>query len=437
MASVAEHRPGNSAHWRPRPWQLASVIGLVAAALALRVALFPVVTGDYSSFLGPWYDYIVAHGGWPALKDDFSNYNIPYLVLLTLATYLPFPKLIAIKSISLLGDALLATFGALILRARDPRSPAPTIGALALLFAPTIVINGAAWGQCDALYSAFCLGSLYCLMVRRPGWASALFGVALGFKLQAVFFAPVLVLAALRGRVRLWQLMWVPVVFLALLVPAFAAGRDPVSVLGIYVEQADTGGVIGAAGGNRAGGVPGGNAPGATRQGGPPTAMPGQGQRGGPGRFGFASTLTYNAPTIYKWLDGTPLATETWPGLTLAGLAVAALIAVVLGRRSELDADTLLLLALACAVTIPFVLPRMHERYFYLADVLAIVAATWFARRVLVAVGMQAVSLLSYAPFLWHAEPIALGVVAIGVLAIGVVVWRDLLRRLRSPLITR
>ena len=420
--------------WPPRPIVVVGLLALAAAAIALRVALFPVVVGDYTSFLSPWYDYIVSHGGWPALKDNFSNYNIPYLVLLTLATYLPLPKLIAIKSISLLGDSLLALFAGLALSVRFPRSLVPVLGALIMLFAPTVVINGAAWGQCDALYTAFCLGSLYCLMIKRPGWACALFGVALGFKLQAVFYAPVLAVAMLRGRIKVWQLAWIPLVFVALLTPAYVQGRDPLSLLSIYTEQVDTGGVIGPAGeaGVRGGRIqqPGGQR---SEDVGPSPLTPGQGTRSGPRRMPFGSTLSYNAPTIYKWLNGTALAKDEWVGIVLAGFALVALVGLVLWRRAELDAGALLTLSLVCAVSIPFLLPKMHERYFYLADALSIVYACWFARRAVVAVGMQAISLLSYAPFLWHAEPVALGLVAFGVLALAAFLWRDLVRRLPGP----
>src|SRR5579884_521346 len=45
---------------------------LVALALAIRVALYPVQTSDYTAFVSPWYDYIAGHGGFAALKDTFS-----------------------------------------------------------------------------------------------------------------------------------------------------------------------------------------------------------------------------------------------------------------------------------------------------------------------------------------------------------------------------
>ena len=66
-------------------------------AVALRLSLFAFESGDYRRFLSPWYDFIVSNGGFSALEYDFSNYSPLYLYLLALATYLPLPKLYAIK----------------------------------------------------------------------------------------------------------------------------------------------------------------------------------------------------------------------------------------------------------------------------------------------------------------------------------------------------
>src|SRR2546423_1363771 len=83
------------------------VVGLIIA-LILRIRLFMLNSIDYDWFLSPWYDYIRDHGGFRALKDDFSNYTPPYLYLLTIATYLPIPKMYAIKWVSVIFDFVLA-----------------------------------------------------------------------------------------------------------------------------------------------------------------------------------------------------------------------------------------------------------------------------------------------------------------------------------------
>src|SRR5205807_1749751 len=112
------------------------------------------------------YDYIQAHGGFAVFKESFSDYNLAYLYLLAGATYLPVKPIIAIKAISILFDMVIALFTYLILQLKYKRSSGPMIGAVLILFAPTLFINSAAWGQCDATYTACCLGSLYFLLSK-------------------------------------------------------------------------------------------------------------------------------------------------------------------------------------------------------------------------------------------------------------------------------
>lgn len=410
---------------------------LCVLALGVRVALYPVITGDYTVFVSQWYDYVLQHGGFAALKDDFSNYNPPYLYLLAIATYLPIPKLIAIKSISVLFDAVLALFILLILRQRAPRSALPAIGALAVLFTPTVTINSAAWGQCDAIYAAFCVGSLYFLLRRRPAWACVCFGLAIAFKLQAVFFAPVLLLFALKRELPLRYLLLIPIVFLVLLTPAYLAGRDAASLLTVYSEQMETGGVggVGGAGGPLQAG-PGTPPQGQAARSDSARRLPAQGAGSRPhggfgGRGGFTS-LTYNAPTIYQWLDGTPLAQNKLLGTGLAALAIVLVAGLLLVSRARLSAPVVLNASLLCALAIPFCLPEMHERYFYLADVIAILYACWFPRWFGVAIAVQLVSLLSYAPYMLRTPIVSLWYVAFVVLGLVLLLAGRLVQSVRQ-----
>ncbi len=234
---------------------------LFLLALVLRASLYHIETSDYTVFVSQWYDYIKNHGGFAALKDNFSNYNPPYLYLLAITTYLPVPKLIAIKTISVVFDVVLSIFTYLLLSLKYRRSYAAIIGSLVLLFSPTIFINSSAWGQCDAIYAAFCLGSLYFLLKERFVWACVFFGLAFAFKLQAVFFLPVLLVFCLKRKELLKYLVIIPIVFLLMLAPALIAGRDAGSLLTVYVSQASTGGTGNGGGqfsGGRAGQFPGG-----------------------------------------------------------------------------------------------------------------------------------------------------------------------------------
>ena len=90
-------------------------VAVVLLAAAVRFLFIDEVSGDYRTFLSPWYDQLSA-GGFKALGGDFSNYNPPYLYLILFATHLPLPKIVAIKVISMVFDVVLASFAALIVR---------------------------------------------------------------------------------------------------------------------------------------------------------------------------------------------------------------------------------------------------------------------------------------------------------------------------------
>src|SRR5712691_1051958 len=292
---------------------------LLLLAIALRVSLYHTVTSDYTVFLSQWYDFIQTHGGFAALKYNFSNYNPPYLYLLTLTTYLPIPKLVAIKTLSVVFDGVLGLFAYLILSLRYRRSYAAVVGVLVILFAPTIVINSAAWGQSDAIYTAFCLGSLYFLLKERPAWACVFFGLAISFKLQAIFFLPVLLVLLLRRKLPLKYLLLIPATFLLMLAPAFIADRNAWSLLTIYAAQITSGGTGGtgqfnAGGAGRFNGV----APGQFNAGGA-----GQINAGGPGGSVLSSSsLTLNAPSFYQWLPANAPDYWKWVGILLAVVLV-------------------------------------------------------------------------------------------------------------------
>src|SRR6266571_5575600 len=407
------------------------VLGILfLLAIASRVSLFNVETNDYTFFIGPWYDFIQTHGGFAALKYNFSNYNVPYLYLLALTTYLPIPKLDAIKTISVVFDGVLGIFTYLILSLKYRRSYAAIIGALVVISAPTIFINGAVWGQCDAIYTAFCLGSLYFLLKERPAWACVFFGLAISFKLQAMFFLPVLLMLLLKRKLSMKYLALIPAVFLLMLAPAFMAGRDVWSLLTIYVGQINSGGV---------GGMGQFNGGGAGRFNGGGTGLfnggGGQFNGGGAGRFnggglgvgGFSSSsLTLNAPSFYQWLPASAPEYWKWIGILLAAMVVVLVGVLLVKSKKPLTSAILLKVTLVFALAIPFLLPEMHERYFYLADVVSLISAFYFPRSFYIAVIMQLCSLFSYAPYFLNTQVVNLAYVAFAVLVITLITLADL-----------
>ncbi|MBL1105862.1 DUF2029 domain-containing protein [Streptomyces sp. 5-8] len=331
----------------------------VVMALLVRTFLLPSDAYDYDNFLEPWYRHIASHGGFHALADTgFSDYNVPYLYLLAALTHLPLPALAGIKWMSVLFEPVLAYYTFRIVSLFRPSPSWAALGSAAVvLFLPTVVTNGAWLAQCDAIYVAFLTGGIHHLLRHRPWWACAFFGIALAFKIQAVFLFPFLLVLVLVGRVPWRCLLAVPAAYLALDVPALALGADPGWLLTVYARQT-----------------------------------------------GEYQSLTLYAPSVYQFVSvpGDTGAVRT-AGVLVAGALVSLLAGLAVwslrrGRAGTRDSgqaalrcgpsgrdsgpaaggltDTRILLLAACtSIVVPFLLPSMHERYFYAAEVLTVVTA--------------------------------------------------------------
>jgi Gpi18-like mannosyltransferase len=403
------------------------VLGLVVlAALVARWQVVDVQSGDYRAFLLPWYQQL-ATGGFGALAGSFSNYNTPYLVLLWLLTHVPVDPLVAVKGLSVVFDLLLAFFVHRIVAVVRPGRPWTAVLATgAVLLAPTVVLNSSAWAQCDAIYTAFCAGSLSFLLRRRPWLAGTFFGLALAFKLQAIFFLPVLVLLLVVNRHRLRTLVAAPVAFLAALVPALLAGRSLSSQLAVYPAQIGNSSGAGGGGGGPAGGPlrwGGGAGPG------------GGGAFGGGGGGGAAATssFTYNAPTPYAWLPADASTVWKYLGLAVAVGVTAGLAVWILHRHRRLSVSEMVLVAATATLAVPLLLPEMHERYFYLGEVLAIVAAVAVDRNfAAVALLMQVASTSTYLGYLAEDPLVPLRFASMLALAAAITAMAVLMLRLRA-----
>jgi Gpi18-like mannosyltransferase len=327
------------------------VAAAVVAAIVARVAMFGHESSDYQFFIKDWYDFISTHGGFGALKYDFSDYNVPYLYLITLLTYLPIPALVGVKIISVMFDLVLAYFTYRIVALRHTGRRLPALAALIVLFLPTVATNSGLWGLADSLYAAFGLGGVYFLLRRRPWLAGVFFGLSLAFKLQAVFLFPLLLVLVLKKWIPWRALLAVPGVVLLLDVPALLAGAPLGQLLSVYAEQTNS-----------------------------------------------YPALSLNAPSIYQFLPASADAAVLRPiGVAVTGLVILGLCLGVLLSRVRLTTTKVVLMGATSAVLVPFLLPSMHERYFYLAEVLTVVAAFHLPRRLwYVPVLVQVASFLAY-----------------------------------------
>lgn len=340
-----------------------------ALTMFLRLFLLDHQTFDYLDFLSQWAAFFRENGGLTALGTPVGNYNVPYLYVLALISYSEVPDLYLIKLFSILFDVLLAWAGwRLVRQLTGADSVRPAVTFCLLLFLPTVLLNGSYWGQCDSLYAALCLHALANALEHRPASSVLLLSLAFSFKLQTVFLLPLWCVLWYSGRVRLRHLLLFPVGYLATALPALLAGRSLRSILGIYLDQTS-----------------------------------------------YYSALTLNAPSIFALLPRGSSINESLAaglGILTAFVLVLALLLALFPFRKRLSDRAILLTGTILALGVPLFLPHMHDRYFFLADVLALLLAVLWPRRYAAsALLVQTASLGAYHAYLVlrYAFPMELG----------------------------
>lgn len=343
-----------------RHWPLVLVVALVGFSLYVRYLTREMTNSDMDAKVLVWYYKLQRHGPLVGIGKDFYNYTPPYVYLIALATLTSsfLAPLSAVKIIAAVFDVYAAAMVFLLVRMHRPKGYAPLVAAAVFFTGPTWLINSAVWGQADSTYTAFLLMGLYLLLSGRPAFAVSSFAVALAFKPQGIFVAPLLLLMILWRRMRWYHLLLVPAVYALCMAPAVALGRTWYEVFTAYTAQADAG-----------------------------------------------KALTHNAATLYVFFPKSAYSVVFWP--SVAGAICIFVLWVVMTWRTarRQDVPAIVLISLVCLTLVPFLLPNMRERYYYPADTLSLILAFMVPSLWIFPILFQALSLLSYAMFLWAAPP--------------------------------
>lgn len=345
---------------RARPAESFLVIALFALALLVRWEGLRESTVDIRIF-SSWYHQIVVGGHYRALDAQIGNYNAPFLYLLVVASYLPGATAIKLKLIFMMFDLLVAFFTYRLVALRWPGTRIPTLAALVMLFLPTVAINASLYGQMDAMWASTALGGVYYLIRGRHWVAVGMCTLAVALKPQGIFILPLLLLAVLAGHLRWYKLLAGPVLYVLLDVPAILLGRDPVELLTVYEPSRQS---------------------------------------------HWSSELSANAPSFFTFLPVTSrVPTLQSLGYVFTAALILGLCYAVVARRVALTPPIIVTSAALFAIQMPYTMTGMHERYFFLGDILTLVVAFYRPRLWFVPVLVQASSLLSYVPFLFGAAP--------------------------------
>ena len=337
------------------------VTGILLAIL-FRYPLIPFDSNDYYSGASSWWDFLLQNDNFAALKYSFSDYNVPTLYLIAILSAL-FPessKIFAIKGLYIIFDFVLAFFVYKTVRFKYHRGREATLAALATLFAPTVVLNSAMWGQTDATYTAFLVACLYFLLTRRQALAFLAFGLAFSFKLQAVFLTPLFLWLLVKKEVNSRYLLFAPLCWFILLLPAWLVGRPLKELFSIYYEQT----------------------------------------------LHYPASLTVHAPNLYQWISRAHYDWVYPMSVYSAGGVILAIAVFVYRSRATITADRLIFLAFLSVLVMPYLLPKMHDRYFFPADVIAILFAFYWPRYWYAPIVVGLASLLTYERFLRGGDPL-------------------------------
>ncbi len=203
-------------------------IGIFAViAIWFRWRGLDMVSSDVGLYVIPWYATVASQGVLAAFTIATVNYQPLYFYLMAIIAWLEpwISPLYAIKQLIMLSDVVCALYVWRIVRLIRSDAPRETawLGFACVLAAPTVILNGSWWGQCDMFYACWLTGTLYYVLAKRWSAACIAFGLAIAFKPHAMLLAPWLVIWLILNQ-RWREILWIPVVYVASWAPLWAQG---------------------------------------------------------------------------------------------------------------------------------------------------------------------------------------------------------------------
>lgn len=309
-------------------WIIVMALAFILSTLAKTYA-FPFLSHDYNNFLVKWmsqYQELGIHDGFGASLGDYTPiYNYFLCIFANI-----FPEsgwVYAIKWFDILFELSFAVSVFFIVKKCFNNLNYSALAFIISLIVPSIIINGAFWGQCDIIFTSFISWSFYFILAKKYDLAVIFFSISFAFKLQAVFFAPFLFLLLLKREVKIYQIIYIPLVYLLFAFPALICGRPFGDIVSVYVKQANE----------------------------------------------YGARLSLSAPSIYGFFDNEITKTFSYLPLIIFFVVTLSYVFFLYYKDIELNNENLITIALISIFFSAFFLPHMHERYFFLADLFAVI----------------------------------------------------------------
>ncbi len=341
--------------------------------------------GDMRGALLPWYEKLSSMNPKIALSTQVGNYNLLYQLVIYLLSFIKGEAIYKIKIFSVIFDYVLAAgVYAFVKKISEKKA---FVAYAITLFLPTVWLNSALWGQCDAIYVSLIIVALYMLYTGRPVLSFILLGVAFAFKLQTVFIIPFYVFAYIiciknkKRDIRLWHFALIPLTVVATALPNIIAGRPVKDIFDIYLEQTDT-----------------------------------------------YKYITMNYPSFWNVIHLVYENDKAWCiGITC--LALIFLMIFIFIKKADVMGKHFLWCAFLISYTCVLFLPSMHERYGMLYEILALIMAFGAGYMWITVFMFQLISMKTYFYYL-YGSPLNLEFLSFINVAIYVMMliafWREL-----------
>lgn len=355
---------------------------LFAMGVLLRILFIPAKTLDMGSYI-QWYSLIAQDGIAQSMRSQSFGYNPPFIYLLALATLTRsfLQPIVAIKLISITFDVINFILVYKIVRAQFQDGTKPMLAALLFWVAPTVMVNSSFWGQTDSLYTCFLLLTVLLLLKEKPTSALAAFALSIAVKAQGILIAPLLGMLFFKKRIPLYSFFIVPFVYAATFIPTMFAGRPGSSLFATYEAQTET-----------------------------------------------FTKLSKNAANLFFFFENqSSYKPVLYIGISLAAVLLIIWVLIYGLRKYEINKSILVFSALVSVALVPFILPKMHDRYFYPADIFSIVMAFFFPQFWFVPIAYQFISLTSYLPYLFdvRSEIIMPFAIAVNTIIVLFLLWKQ------------
>lgn len=207
------------------------LILLTVLGMALRLCGFSFEGVDYRASLLPWFEDFQKYPGLTGLAHFQGDYNIPYVTLLCVLSWLPVPPIVSIKMSSILFDYFTAILLAVMVKEASPQEQKLKNSLLAygiFLCSPVTVINSGYLAQCESMWTALALLSFWLILKDHPAAGMLCFGFAFAVKPQGVFILPLLLILYFYKRsFSLLHFFWIPVGIELLCIPGIIGGCSP------------------------------------------------------------------------------------------------------------------------------------------------------------------------------------------------------------------